>query len=328
MPDLNWLYSAVAQSAAAIVAIIGGFITSRILMLSGEKRRLKEEKALKDQRAKGISSQLKEVEKELKLITIENFLDECSDDIVNETELPSIEELLRRHPDWARDESLDRSLLTEEYNKISCELLKIRAFLKKCIDDGVLSAESPWSLREFLRESKTGIEGLDYNLLSKNYERYVEILKNIERERRRKMTSINLLNFTRLDMDLDLIKLTTTKKTQWEILRAQQDYQKIHSLKERQIKLTADQGFLQREIKTLEEKIKSFKYPEGIYLGIAILAYLAVVGIIVPLCFIPAVKCSQNQMALMKTLVISLFGSGILGVFWFIFQQLRVLTKK
>jgi len=38
--DPNWLYSTIAQSSAAIVAIVGGFITASVLMLTAEKRSL------------------------------------------------------------------------------------------------------------------------------------------------------------------------------------------------------------------------------------------------------------------------------------------------
>ncbi len=38
--DPSWLYSTIAQSSAAIVAIIGGFITATVLMLTAEKRSL------------------------------------------------------------------------------------------------------------------------------------------------------------------------------------------------------------------------------------------------------------------------------------------------
>ena len=38
--DPSWLYSTIAQSSAAIVAIIGGFITASVLMLMAEKRSL------------------------------------------------------------------------------------------------------------------------------------------------------------------------------------------------------------------------------------------------------------------------------------------------
>jgi hypothetical protein len=44
--DPSWLYSTIAQSSAAIVAIIGGFITSTVLSLSAQKNSLKNQ--LKD----------------------------------------------------------------------------------------------------------------------------------------------------------------------------------------------------------------------------------------------------------------------------------------
>ncbi len=40
MTDPSWLYSTIAQSSAAIVAIIGGFITHSILSLRAEKMSL------------------------------------------------------------------------------------------------------------------------------------------------------------------------------------------------------------------------------------------------------------------------------------------------
>jgi len=38
--DPSWLYSTIAQSSAAIVAIIGGFITATLLRLAAEKKSL------------------------------------------------------------------------------------------------------------------------------------------------------------------------------------------------------------------------------------------------------------------------------------------------
>ena len=45
--DPSWLYSTIAQSSAAIVAIIGGFITATVLTLSAESRSLKRQWDLK-----------------------------------------------------------------------------------------------------------------------------------------------------------------------------------------------------------------------------------------------------------------------------------------
>jgi len=38
--DQSWLYSTIAQSSAAIIAIVGGFIPASVLMLRAEKRSL------------------------------------------------------------------------------------------------------------------------------------------------------------------------------------------------------------------------------------------------------------------------------------------------
>lgn len=38
--DPNWLFSTTAQSAAALVAIVGGFLVSRVLGLNTERERL------------------------------------------------------------------------------------------------------------------------------------------------------------------------------------------------------------------------------------------------------------------------------------------------
>jgi hypothetical protein len=48
--DPNWLYSTIAQSSAAIVAILGGFITASLLMLLAEKRSIMNQ--LKDREAR------------------------------------------------------------------------------------------------------------------------------------------------------------------------------------------------------------------------------------------------------------------------------------
>jgi hypothetical protein len=40
MSDPNWLYSALAQSAAAIVGIFGAFVTSKVIWMAGERSRI------------------------------------------------------------------------------------------------------------------------------------------------------------------------------------------------------------------------------------------------------------------------------------------------
>jgi len=54
--DPNWLYSTIAQSSAAIVAIVGGFITASVLMLLSEKRSIANQLKDKEARLDGLVS--------------------------------------------------------------------------------------------------------------------------------------------------------------------------------------------------------------------------------------------------------------------------------
>ena len=57
--DPNWLYSTIAQSSAAIVAIIGGFISATMLMLTSERRGPKNQLTEKKTRLEALKSQEK-----------------------------------------------------------------------------------------------------------------------------------------------------------------------------------------------------------------------------------------------------------------------------
>ena len=57
MSDPNWFYSALAQSAAAIVGLIGAFVTSRVMMMAGEKSRI-------ENRIREINAEIKELERQ------------------------------------------------------------------------------------------------------------------------------------------------------------------------------------------------------------------------------------------------------------------------
>ena len=55
MADPNWLLATMAQSAAAMVAVIGGFLVSRIITLSVERQSL-------DRRSRELEEKTAEVE--------------------------------------------------------------------------------------------------------------------------------------------------------------------------------------------------------------------------------------------------------------------------
>jgi F0F1-type ATP synthase membrane subunit b/b' len=64
MTDPNWFYSALAQSAAAIVGLIGAFVTSRVMMMAGERSR-------REKRIDEINAEIKELERQIDEINAE-----------------------------------------------------------------------------------------------------------------------------------------------------------------------------------------------------------------------------------------------------------------
>ena len=57
MTDPNWFYSALAQSAAAIVGLIGAFVTSKVMMMASERSRI-------ENRINEINAEIKELERQ------------------------------------------------------------------------------------------------------------------------------------------------------------------------------------------------------------------------------------------------------------------------
>ena len=58
MIDPNWFYSALAQSAAAIVGLIGAFVTSRVMMMASERSRI-------EKRINEINAEIKALERQI-----------------------------------------------------------------------------------------------------------------------------------------------------------------------------------------------------------------------------------------------------------------------
>ena len=57
MSDPNWFYSALAQSATVIVGLIGAFVTSRVVMMAGERNRI-------EKRIQETNAEIKELERQ------------------------------------------------------------------------------------------------------------------------------------------------------------------------------------------------------------------------------------------------------------------------
>ena len=123
--DLNWLYSSMAQSGAAITAILGGFITSRVLALNAEKRSLKNQLDAMIHRLSLVQEEENIADNEHKTIKVNMFFNAMKDELKRVDVLPSLDELLKNHQDW----ELDPDVFRREYDALSERRVAAKGFL-------------------------------------------------------------------------------------------------------------------------------------------------------------------------------------------------------
>ena len=131
--DPNWFYSAMAQSSAAIVGIIGAFLIAKLIAQKQEIRRLSHEIYDNEENIKFLNNKVSikrewvrkkdEGYKEKKLDDVEEFLEEIKDEIDPENP-PSIKELLKMGTEKGKD--LHRNLLEEKFNEKYLDDIKAR----------------------------------------------------------------------------------------------------------------------------------------------------------------------------------------------------------
>lgn len=103
--DPNWLYSSCAQSTAALVAIVGGLLVSRLVVLSSEARGLRQRRANLERELSIVEQQLEAVDAERLTGSIQEFADGWEEDLAR-NEVRSVEALLDWIPRGATREEL------------------------------------------------------------------------------------------------------------------------------------------------------------------------------------------------------------------------------
>ncbi|MFZ6003787.1 MAG: hypothetical protein ACOYXM_07600 [Actinomycetota bacterium] len=136
--DPNWLLSTSAQSAAALVAIVGGFLVSRLVSLASEKQALERRLAELQGRLLIARGRLEEVYEERHAVSVEWF---------ERAVLPFV---IKRRGDVSAEEAFDeffpRGATEQELEPVATMLAQRVRELLKLVDDTGIS--SPDRLRE------------------------------------------------------------------------------------------------------------------------------------------------------------------------------------
>lgn len=306
--DPNWLYTTIAQASAAIVAIVGGFITATLLMLTSEKRSLTHQLNEKETRLNVLLKEEDKLRKLYERTRVQGYLNLIIDGLKKEDKLPPIEKLLERHPYLKK---MDYETLKQEYENMSKQRFEARQFIEQHSD--TIDPTKFTLFDEWVKENNLDISSYDYILLMDEYDRFRARETEIrEEEKKRTMPFLGWNS-------MPLSPITE----QYKLSASETEDRRLEEVERRLNGVRHEIFLLAGEVTNLDSRLKAFSYPPNLRWGIAVLSYLAVVSIIFPVMVISNEAYSPDT----KHLVIGLFISGLAAIFAFIVSQIRTLRR-
>ena len=292
--DLTAVLTTIAASSASIVAILGGFIASKLIAISSERS------AALD-RLKQINEELGFHVSERDKIQAENDEDDALDFIRD-----AIDDLYAGN-------SLENVYSNVDHPRISIERLKPywdrAATLKEQFGEQVEKCDAlsedyiPQSLLLTVKEDDFGYEVL--LALGKKLKKRIRAA-----ERARERTS-NPLGIVVPDIsDLDIATVSGSGYVYRKNCDAIQEQNSAIAL-------------LELQKKQCDEQISALKKPRGMKSGLVIFALFTIFCIIAPLIASPFATESYQMFAITKVVFLGLFGIGLISIFGYLVYLLK-----
>lgn len=298
------LISTIISSTAALVAIIGGFLVSRVITLSSEKnaimRRLGEINAELD----GKERMYDNIELLLLESDVDDFFHEHADDV-----------LIYKKPIEKILEEEDSTDLNKEQLEPYIEILSnIYSHMLEMIENTDEDYSLPRSFDDFVKDNQIILNDSKdwYELV------YNTIYREWQRELQRQASSNPLLGF------YSLTELTASSTYNFRNIGNAKWYG--DKVKERNI--LKDEIQILKGIKEEQLKILSnYAHISGLWSGLAILTYSTIASIIIPIRLLPYPIGKYDDLATRK-LLLFLFISQLIFLFVYLAVSMYKLTKE
>jgi hypothetical protein len=293
--DLGILISTIITSTAALVAIIGGFLVSRVITLSGEKsaiqRKIWEVEKEIDIKKGMFESAKQEVEEE----DIDDFFRYYAEDVLFNQK--SVENILEED----QSINLERDLIDSTVARMA----EIFEFVLKKIEDTDDNYALPSEFNEFLRDNAIKID----EDRSWHEHIYNLILRHIPS----KQSSF---------LNMDILSSVSDISNFKPILSSQE-----YNVKVRKVKNLEDDIKVLNALRDAEEDmLKGYGKISGLWGGLAVLIYACIAGIIIPSFLLPYPIGNYDDSATRMTLLV-LFISELIVLFAYLGFSMYRLTK-
>ena len=287
-PDPNWFYSALSQSAAAIVGLLGAFVTSGVMMTASERSRI-------EKRINEIDAEIKELERQ------------------NAPFLEYIAEIDRKdeEEDSKEDEESVNSFLRAKKPELDLENLPTAdEMLKELLEGNRIRSPDEKFVSRFKEKYKALIEEI---LVKKEEEMQSNhVLKGI-RKFAAQVSRLSNPNTARSYLPLPSHITSPHKYDHYN------DCQKIIEKNNKEINCN------EAKMEELERQLNQIALPEHFKGLIFYLVYFTIVVVILPLWLLPI---TSEQHLFWKPIVLVLFITGLFSVFLYIFIEIKHVTTK
>ena len=305
--DLTAFLTTVAASSASIVAILGGFIASKLITISGERD------ALLD-KLNSIDEELRFKKEELKSYQIENDTSDALSFIHDHIEALLKQSTINNVYDSAENYGISKERIKPYWDRA---LIICKDFFESDHEGAALNSDGiPRELACKYSNDKFSYEVLLILM------RYVEkVLREEERRKREEerkrdpfASMISSPDYNHLLMD-NIESIHPLSST----LNYTRNEQEID-------KLTSSILFLEFQREQLELQRKTLVKPKGMKAGLVIFALFAIACIIVPLAMCPRYTESLCTFWTIKIIILVLFISGMMAIFGYLVYLLQWKT--
>jgi hypothetical protein len=293
--DPDWLLSSTVQSAAVLVAIVGGFLVSRLVTLSAERGGVIQRRRHRDEMRKIKQAEYNEVHDARLEVSTEWFVDHHRDAVLRALGETDVEALL--------EEFIPRGSSDQEMRPVAENLISSTRSAFAEINSKFPRDVPPLTSRELRQSGVTIPEGSE--------DSYEAVANYIDANTPREPRGGGLFNF---DFPYTPSSLVVTPPIVYE----RQD-----ALISKEADICGELRALEKEMALLNEELSEFGKPEGVRASICVLAYLTLVGIVLPTILMALRPVPGGWIT--RVLVVAAFISGLFVLLGYLLLRLQAL---
>lgn len=297
MLDYNWLFSATAQCSATIVAILGGFIASRLLTINSERRELLIKIRDLDEEIRFKESRIDELEKIMLNEDMDDFIKDKLDELLEERPIEDVFTV-------AESRGYDIEDYRPGWENALATVRQARCYF----------AKNPDKIQsEFDDIAKKQLE----NLYDLTYEIWEKVYKN-ERIEARSQTASYGSNFPLMGVDIAAFDVPSVGYSYADAMNYRDNNRELGAE-------TANVEWLKKQRESFIQRKKALTKPNGMGKGIFVFVFFSIIGIVFPIALMPF--ATGQYMPILKWVDIGLFVIGLFSVVWYLISFLKADAK-